>query len=59
VGHTLSWKRSESGKEAWGRYVSDPSKPVPYTEEITTDWSATYMTEEQRFAARRPEVLVL
>ncbi len=57
-GHTLSWTRTSSQEEAWDQYVSDPAKPVPYTEEITTGWSAEYMTEDQRFAGRRPDVLV-
>ena len=39
-------------------YLSDPAKPVPYTMEITTRWARDYMTEDQRFAARRPDVLV-
>jgi putative CocE/NonD family hydrolase len=39
-------------------YVSDPAKPVPYTMEITTRWARDYMTEDQRFAAWRPDVLV-
>ncbi len=56
--HGLSWNRPSSREEAWDQYVSDPSKPIPYTEEITTGWSARYMTEDQRFAARRPDVLV-
>lgn len=39
-------------------YPSDPSKPVPYTTEITSRWARDYMAEDQRFAARRPDVLV-
>nr|MDQ3014155.1 CocE/NonD family hydrolase [Acidobacteriota bacterium] len=39
-------------------YVSDPAKPVPYTNEITNNRGTTYMIEDQRFAARRPDVLV-
>ena len=39
-------------------YPSDPDKPVPYTMEVTTRWARDYMTEDQRFAARRPDVLV-
>lgn len=39
-------------------YVSDPDKPVPYTPEITVRWERTYMTEDQRFVANRPDVLV-
>lgn len=39
-------------------WVSDPAKPVPYTQEITNDRTREYMAEDQRFAARRPDVLV-
>ncbi len=39
-------------------YVSDPAKPVPYTTERTMRWARNYMTEDQRFAGRRPDVLV-
>ena len=42
-------------------YLSDPMKPVPYTEDITTTMGFTphnYMSEDQRFAGRRPDVLV-
>jgi putative CocE/NonD family hydrolase len=44
--------------DAFDEYVSDPAKPVPYTMEITADWAKNYMTEDQRFAAWRPDVLV-
>jgi hypothetical protein len=43
---------------AQDRFVSDPAKPVPYTMEITTRWARDYVTEDQRFAAWRPDVLV-
>jgi putative CocE/NonD family hydrolase len=39
-------------------FLSDPSKPVPYTMEITSNWARNYVTEDQRFAAWRPDVLV-
>jgi putative CocE/NonD family hydrolase len=42
-------------------YVSDPLKPVPYTEDNTTTMGFTphnYMSEDQRFAGRRTDVLV-
>ncbi len=45
----------DGGRDA---FVSDPSKPVPYTSEITTGWHAEYMVEDQRFAGVRPDVLV-
>lgn len=39
-------------------YRSDPHKPVPYTAEHRIDRTREYMVEDQRFAARRPDVLV-
>lgn len=39
-------------------YVSDPAKPVPYTEDVHFDRTINYMTDDQRFAARRPDVAV-
>jgi uncharacterized protein len=40
-------------------YVSDPARPVPYTANPTSGFPTTrYMAEDQRFAARRPDVLV-
>ena len=39
-------------------YVSDPWNPVPYTEKITLNYPRDFMTEDQRFAATRPDVLV-
>lgn len=42
-------------------YTSDPLKPVPYTEDMTTTMGFTphnYMSEDQRFAGRRTDVLV-
>jgi len=42
----------------YDEFVSDPDKPVPYTSEIRIDRGSDYMYEDQRFAARRPDVLV-
>jgi putative CocE/NonD family hydrolase len=39
-------------------YTSDPAKPVPYLSAITLQMAKEYMTADQRFAARRPDVLV-
>ncbi len=39
-------------------FVSDPDKPVPYTAEIRTSQGHEWIVEDQRFAARRPDVLV-
>ncbi|QJW91346.1 CocE/NonD family hydrolase [Spirosoma taeanense] len=39
-------------------YISDPAKPVPYTDGIQARRNNQYMIEDQRFAARRPDVVV-
>lgn len=39
-------------------YTSDPAKPVPYTDGTWARRNNAYMIEDQRFAARRPDVLV-
>jgi uncharacterized protein len=50
---------SEKDYQMIGReYTSDPAKPVPYTEDVHTNRTREYMTDDQRFAARRPDVLV-
>jgi putative CocE/NonD family hydrolase len=52
----LAWSRpAEAGFE---EYLSDPSKPVPYVGRIVQGILNSYMTEDQRFAAMRPDVLV-
>ncbi|MBL0146662.1 MAG: CocE/NonD family hydrolase [Chitinophagaceae bacterium] len=38
-------------------YISDPAHPVPYTEDVHIDRTREYMTDDQRFASRRPDVL--
>lgn len=43
---------------AFSSYTSDPLKPVPYTEDVHTGRTREYMDDDQRFAARRPDVLV-
>ena len=45
-------------KESFDEYVSDPMKPVPYTESVHIHRTTEYMTDDQRFASRRPDVMV-
>ena len=41
------------------KFTSDIKRPVPYSEDIKTVFTPRkYMTDDQRFAARRPDVLV-
>lgn len=48
---------SEAG--AFAEFISDPAKPVPHSEDIKLTFTPRkYMSDDQRFAARRPDVLV-
>lgn len=39
-------------------FISDPKKPVPYSEDIKVVFTPRkFMTDDQRFASRRPDVL--
>ena len=42
---------------AFSSYISDPSKPVPYSDGVKTTRTREYMTDDQRFASMRPDVL--
>jgi putative CocE/NonD family hydrolase len=67
AGGGLSWDRdggsSPSGaaraSAEYDAYVSDPAKPVPLVDRIEEQgMPRDYITADQRFAARRPDVLV-
>ena len=47
-----------ANNEGFDEYISDPNKPVPYTEDVHLKRTREYMTDDQRFAARRPDVMV-
>jgi putative CocE/NonD family hydrolase len=47
----------KAANAGYDEYLSDPAKPVPFTESITSRMTVEYMVEDQRFAARRPDVL--
>jgi putative CocE/NonD family hydrolase len=42
----------------YDEYVSDPAKPVPYDDGIHLKRTQGYMISDQRFASRRPDVMV-
>ncbi len=56
-GGLLSFEPPEPDDAGSDAFPSDPSRPVPFTEEITRGMTREYMTDDQRFAARRPDVL--
>ncbi|GAG48793.1 unnamed protein product, partial [marine sediment metagenome] len=58
TGGRLSFDPPNTESHAFDEYTSDPARPVPFSEEITTKTTQAYMTDDQRFAARRPDVLV-
>lgn len=43
--------------DSFDEFTSDPGKPVPFYSGITLDMQREYMTGDQRFASRRPDVL--
>ena len=45
-------------KISFDEYISNPNKPVPFTNQISTRMTREYMVADQRFAAQRPDVLV-
>ena len=52
----LSWNRP-ARQTNFTEYISDPAHPVPYTEDVHFRRTREYMTDDQRFASRRPDVL--
>jgi len=52
----LGWNKPV-GKNSFDEYESDPAHPVPYADEVHFNRTRNYMTDDQRFAERRPDVL--
>ncbi|GAB2693907.1 CocE/NonD family hydrolase [Mucilaginibacter koreensis] len=56
-GGKLSFTAPAAAGNVFDEYVSDPAHPVPFYEGIDNDMTREYMTGDQRFASRRPDVL--
>jgi hypothetical protein len=54
---TLKTQQKPKDEDTFTEYVSDPSTPVPYAEHVHFERTREYMTDDQRFASRRPDVL--
>jgi putative CocE/NonD family hydrolase len=54
----LAFEAPTARGPAYDEYVSDPARPVPYTNAIVHWYDPGFMVEDQRFASRRPDVLV-
>lgn len=52
----LSFSKPTTSNSFTG-YTSDPAKPVPYVPEVHMTRTISYMTDDQRFAERRPDVI--
>jgi putative CocE/NonD family hydrolase len=52
----LDWT-AQAKTGGFTEYISDPAHPVPYTEDVHLSRTREYMTDDQRFASRRPDVL--
>ncbi|QNL52635.1 CocE/NonD family hydrolase [Olivibacter sp. SDN3] len=44
--------------DSYDEYISDPNNPVPYQQGVHGSRSREYMIDDQRFAAKRPDVMV-
>ena len=58
VNGKLSFDTPKGPVSAYDEYVSDPNKPAPFQRGIAIGMNYEYMTEDQRFSASRPDVLV-
>jgi len=54
----LQFDTPPKASNAYDAYISDPSKPVPHTRDNSKWINNTFYAEDQRFASRRPDVLV-
>ncbi|HMI77490.1 MAG TPA: CocE/NonD family hydrolase [Ferruginibacter sp.] len=52
----LSYEKG-TNNNSFSEYISDPAKPVPYTEDVHIGRTREYMDDDQRFASRRTDVL--
>jgi uncharacterized protein len=54
-GSRLAWQAETAA--GFDEYLADPNKPVPYLGYTVLGMARDYMTEDQRFASQRPDVL--
>jgi putative CocE/NonD family hydrolase len=54
----LSFEPPTEAQAAFDEYVSDPAKPVPFVGYAALAVPQEYMLSDQRFASKRPDVLV-
>jgi putative CocE/NonD family hydrolase len=57
AGGRLSFEAPSGDGELYDEYLSDPARPVPYTDVFATGMTREHMIGDQRFASTRPDVL--
>jgi putative CocE/NonD family hydrolase len=57
-GGKLTFDPAPDEGPGYDEYLSDPARPMPVIGRIGDGMPSDYMTEDQRFAAQRPDVLV-
>ena len=58
AGDQLSFEPpADADPSPYDEFLSNPAKPVPYMSGVLSGMKAEYMIADQRFAARRPDVL--
>src|SRR5207248_830537 len=55
--HALSFEAPQEAESAFDEYVNDPAHPVPFVAYAATAVPQEYMVSDQRFAAKRADVL--
>jgi putative CocE/NonD family hydrolase len=58
AGGKLDFRAPTGGANSFDEYVSDPSKPVPFTDALVTNVPGSYMVGDQRFVSTRTDVMV-
>ncbi|GAC1368666.1 MAG: CocE/NonD family hydrolase [Hymenobacter sp.] len=56
-GGRISFDPPAASGPGFDQFVSDPAHPVPFTNATANGMTREYMTDDQRFAAQRPDVL--
>jgi putative CocE/NonD family hydrolase len=54
----LGFEPPQATGDVYDEYLSDPNRPVPYFQDTAIRMEPAYMVGDQRFASRRPDVLV-
>jgi hypothetical protein len=57
-GGKLGFDPPPRSDDSFTEFISDPNRPVPYVENMSSTMTREHMVDDQRFASRRPDVVV-